>query len=170
VIIRNAKADDAGGIAFVHVNSWKATYMGLMPDHVLEGLSVERRTAFWQRALSQLQLPGVVLVAEEEGQIVGFVSCGAEREGDPEYRVELMAIYLLKEQQGRGTGRRLFSEAARRMWALGFQKMLLWVLETNPTTRFYEHMGGVALRTKTKEIGGAELTEVAYGYDLERFA
>ncbi len=170
MVIRDAQPVDAAGIAYVHVNSWRTTYKGLMPDHVLDGLSVKQRTAFWRKAMSLMKPPGILLVAEEAGQIVGFVSCGAEREGDPGYPAELFAIYLLQEQQGKGIGRKLFTEGARRMRAQGYRRMLLWVLETNPTVRFYERMGGVALRTKTEEFGGVPLTEIAYGYDLERYA
>jgi hypothetical protein len=42
--------DDAEAIARVHVDSWRTTYQGILPDEVLAGLSVERRRAFWAKA------------------------------------------------------------------------------------------------------------------------
>jgi hypothetical protein len=41
--IRDALAADAGGIARVSVDTWRATYQGIMPDTVLEGLSYKTR-------------------------------------------------------------------------------------------------------------------------------
>lgn len=42
---------------------------------------------------------------------------------------------------------------------------MLWVLADNPSRGFYEHMGGKELCSKTIQIGGADLLEVAYGWD-----
>ena len=52
VRVRAATADDAAGVARVHVDSWRATYKGLMPDAVLDGLSVDNR-ADWLAALAE---------------------------------------------------------------------------------------------------------------------
>jgi hypothetical protein len=52
--IRRAVADDARGIAQVHVKSWQAAYRGLLPQSYLDALSVEQREAFWVQVI-----PGV---------------------------------------------------------------------------------------------------------------
>jgi len=44
MIIRKAKLDDATGIAKVHVDSWRTTYKGIIPDDFLNNLSYEQRT------------------------------------------------------------------------------------------------------------------------------
>jgi len=51
VAVRQATIDDAGDIAVVHVATWRAAYRGLMPQSLLDGLSVEARTAVWRRIL-----------------------------------------------------------------------------------------------------------------------
>jgi len=38
--IRTARFQDARQIAEVHVDSWRAAYRGIVPDSLLEGLSV----------------------------------------------------------------------------------------------------------------------------------
>jgi hypothetical protein len=38
--IRIATAADAAAIAITHVESWRETYTGIVPDHVLAGLSI----------------------------------------------------------------------------------------------------------------------------------
>ena len=52
--------------------------------------------------------PGVTFVAEGGGGIVGFSCAGPERSGDPTYRGEVYAIYILRAFQDQGLGRQLF--------------------------------------------------------------
>ena len=58
--IRKATAQDACGIAFVHMRSWQVAYRGHMPDEFLDGL--EQRTNMWRELT--LQPDKIVLVAE----------------------------------------------------------------------------------------------------------
>jgi hypothetical protein len=48
----------------------------------------------------------------------------------------------------------------------GFKKMLVWVLAANPSRLFYQRMGGEKVREQYLEIGGENLLELGYGYDL----
>ena len=162
-LIRTANLSDADVIARVHIDSWQTTYRGLMPDKVLDNLSFELRKEWWQGILHDQN--GRVLVVEENDQIVGFAYFGEEREHDPIYRGELYAIYLLAEYQKKGIGRLLLEASAESLIKLGMHNMLLWVLSTNPSRKFYEKMGGKYLRDKSVEIGGAALQESAYGWD-----
>lgn len=164
-LIRTARLEDAEAIARVHVASWRTSYAGIIPDEYLANLSVERRIQVWQRTLGDPTL--FVYVAEDEaGQMTGFANGGPERTGDPLYRGELMAIYLLEEAQGRGLGRRLLETVAQRLRELGYEKMLIWALAANPAGGFYRKLGGVPLREQIIAVGGIELPEVAYGFDL----
>lgn len=167
VTIRDAKPDDATGIARVHVDSWKSTYRGIVPDDVLDGLSYHQREEL-RRRIFQNRLPGAfTLVAEDDsGTIVGFADAGPERTGDPDYRSEIYAIYLRREAQGHGVGRQLFEEVGRRLRQSGLDSVLIWVLEDNPSRGFYEHMGGKPVQTQTVTIG-KELTEIGYGWDVQ---
>ena len=64
--LRDARGEDAPGIAAMHVASWRAAYPGLLPEAVLEGLSVARRTATWERVLADRRQH--VVVAERDGR------------------------------------------------------------------------------------------------------
>lgn len=164
-VIREATAADAPAIARIHVESWRTTYRGIVPDDVLETLSMGRRERFWAETLRTTDSPEFVFVAEDDaGAVVGFAAGGPEREGDPRYTGELYAIYLLAGQQGKGIGRRLARAVAERLAAMGHDAMLVWVLAANPACRFYATLGGVPVREKTITLGGASLTEVAYGW------
>lgn len=176
--IRPALPADAAAIARVHVESWRTSYRGIVPDEVLEGLSVERRIQQWAEAITQpAWRHTLILVAEESplgdqpGKIVGFASSGAERESDPVYRGELYAIYLLESAQRRGVGRALVAASAGHLVDSGLNSMLVWVFRDNPARRFYERLGGKYIREKLLTIGGVDLVEAAYGWrDLTALA
>jgi GNAT superfamily N-acetyltransferase len=165
--IRKAVPSDSPGIARVHVASWRTSYKGLMSEEFLQNLSVERREQAWHVVLTTPEHPAFLYVAEDEGgEIIGFVSGRPERENDTRYTGEVGAIYLLKQAQGQGTGRRLMQAAGRELVQRGHTAMLLWVLKDNIAARkFYEALGGKYLREKPIEIGNETLLEVAYGWD-----
>lgn len=168
--IRPATIADAAGIARVQVDAWRTTYRGIIPDHVLDGLDYGQREARWTQILGQ-PAPWCYVAEAPSGRTVGFAACGPERDGDPEYRGELWAIYLLQEVQGQGLGRRLVRTAAGRLLQAGFTTMLVWVLAANPARHFYARLGGAPVRTKPYEIGGVTLEEIGYGWtDLSGLA
>src|SRR5690554_1514638 len=115
MLIRAASPEDAMAIGHVHVDSWRTTYRGLMPDSVLAALSVEQRAAMWQRAAEAAQereSRSFLLVAEDPSEgIIGFASAGPDRDERSGFDSELYAIYLLERHQGRGVGRQLARHA-----------------------------------------------------------
>ena len=170
--IRPARVEDASGIARVHIDSWRTTYKGIVPDDFLANMSYERNAQNRARVLSDPETKTRTYVAQDAtGRIVGFVNGGPERENDPLYKSELYAIYTFKEVQGRGLGRRLTQALAEGLLCDGMHSMLVWALVDNPARRFYEALGGQELRTKPIEIGGVTLEEVAYGWqDISELA
>ena len=56
-VLRPARPGDAAAIARVHVDTWRSTYAGLLPDRYLVTMSMTRRAAHWGAAREWL--PGV---------------------------------------------------------------------------------------------------------------
>jgi L-amino acid N-acyltransferase YncA len=168
VSIRPATTEDAGAIAQVHVESWRTTYTGIVPEAYLVGLDEVLRAKLWHEFLAGHAL---VLVAERDGRVVGFAHGGTNREALEECDAELYSIYLLRESQGRGTGKALLQAMAGALEERGFRSMAVWVLERNLSRTFYERMGAHLAASKVIEIGGAKLMEVAYAWpDLRDLA
>lgn len=168
IAIRPAGLDDAGAIAHVHVESWRTTYAGIVPDAYLEGLDEMLRAKLWSE---RLQSGTLVFVAEWDGRVVGFADGGPNREGVGECDAELYAIYLLKDAQKRGMGAGLLRAMAEALLERQFKSMAVWVLEQNRSRAFYEKTGARMAMSKVIEIGGAKLMEVAYAWaDLKELA
>lgn len=163
VKIRTAVLQDAKGIARVHVDSWKSTYKGIVPDEFLEQLSYDSREKLWKSAIPN----GNVFVAENEnGEIVGFSTGGKERSGNyDDYEGELYAIYLLKEYQGKGLGKKLVTPVVELLKNEKINTMVVLVLEENSSCLFYEAVGARKIETIEIEMAGKKLKEAVYGWD-----
>ena len=167
ITIRPALPNDAKGLASVHVDSWKESYQGIIPTDFLNQLSYADRELMWAGILSnpKPRWHGIVATSED-GEVIGFIAGGQNRQPDVgPYDGEIFAIYLRKEFHRTGLGKQLFYASVQQLMRDGFQSVMLWALEDNPTRGFYNHMGGKTFATKVETIGGKELKEIAYGWD-----
>lgn len=171
VALRGATAEDARAIAEVHVDAWRWAYRGQLPDAVLDSLSVEARTARWDDTLRASD-GDRVFVAEAEGHIVGWASCGPSRDEEAAPSTgELYGIYLATGWAGRGIGRELMARVVDALSEAGFERATLWVLKGNERARrFYERGGWEPDGAEKIEPHPHEkvmLTEVRYTRSLE---
>ena len=163
MFIRKAKLEDAAGIAKVHVDGWRTTYKGIVPDTYLASLSYENRERIWTSGIKE---NNVYIAEDDNGQIVGFAAGGKERTGNyAAYVGELYAVYLLEGHQGKGIGRMLVQSIVEGLLEMELNSMLIWALEENPACRFYESLGGMKIDTTEIEIEGKKLNEIAYGWN-----
>ncbi|MBO6792079.1 MAG: GNAT family N-acetyltransferase [Dinoroseobacter sp.] len=168
--IRPAKAEDADAIATVHINSWRETYRGLLPDELLDGLRQDERAELWSKiiAANGHYPTNAQFVADSAGEIVGFGSCGLGRSKEcvaAGYKGEISTLYVLKPFQNYGLGSAIFHRIAKHLVGTGVDAASLWVLGTNIHARkFYERHGGVAFKERTDNHRGCSTTEIAYGW------
>jgi len=163
--IRKAEIIDAEGIARVHVDSWRTTYKNIVSDSYLSQLSVERRKNNWEWTFKNSNKNEVIFVGlNDEENIIGFACGGQSRHKDFDYDGELYAIYLLRESQGRGYGKKLFKSVVESLQNSGYESMMVWVLQGNPAINFYTAMGGELNGYKEITIGEDKHIELAYGW------
>jgi RimJ/RimL family protein N-acetyltransferase len=168
--LRPATPDDARAIAEVHVRTWKAAYPGLLPQDYLDALRPEDRLGLWEEALASEPWP-LVLVAEDDGRVVGFTSVGPTRDEDlhPGVVGEVQTVYLDPEHWGRGAGATILEAATDELRNAGFATAMLWVLDVNERARgFYEHLGwGPDGATKRHDWQAFVATDVRYTRALD---
>lgn len=138
--IRDATPSDLPALARLHVETWNATYAPLG----MRGQPVEVREHQWREAFTRAE-PGwfCLLVQRADGALVGFAQ--AARSDHPEYAGQLGKIYLRREYQRLGLGRRLLGHVARRFLAQGVPSMWLFGDARNPACRAWTALGAVKL-------------------------
>ena len=164
--VRPAAPADTRSIAEVHVAAWRAAYRGLMPDSYLDELTVEKRTALWQRVIAEPRSSSLV-VADAEGSVTGFCLFAPTRDEDGRDKPvgEIIALNVRPDCWRRRYGRALCEFALREGPRRGWTAMTLWMLKGNERAcRFYEALGFAldgAERVNTKLIG-APIQELRY--------
>lgn len=167
--IRVATDADVLPIAKVHIRSWRETYPGMLPGPMLARLSIADEAIRWQRMLDHPRAwdGAAAFVADWEGSVVGYGSCGRQRTlllWERGFTGEVGELYVLRSAHRQGVGSALMKAMAGALIERGHPAMSLWVLAENEAARrFYKRLGGTAIAEKR-----TGLVEVAYGWtDLE---
>jgi len=167
--IRKATPSDAKDIAFVHVNSWKTSYAGIIDQTFLDNMSYEKRHASWKDILQSKKSQELVVTFDK--QVIGFVGFGSIRseshlaffENTDTKIGEIYAVYLLEEYKGKSLGKALFQRC--RLWFSqeGFESFVVWALTDNVNAKpFYESEGGKPIGKRTITIGDKNYPETCY--------
>ena len=167
-LVRPGRPDDAEAIARIHVETWRAAYAGLVPDHYLLGMSVQGQALRWKKLLRRLPRGEGVAVAENPaGEVVGFGSWAPARNRPPPASGEVQTLYVLGDWQGQGYGAALLAAMLRALGEAGHPDAYLWVLAENPARFFYERQGGAKVAEQVEPFAGTRLLEYAYRWRLE---
>ncbi|MDU0329123.1 MULTISPECIES: GNAT family N-acetyltransferase [Paenibacillus] len=113
LLIRPATLNDIDGIREVAVETWNSTYEMIYPEHFIATYlthAYAKSSLEQSITLDEAQAARKFLVAEWEGEIVGF---GQLSEADDEGVSELTRLYILKEHQRKGIGKKLLNELIR---------------------------------------------------------
>lgn len=163
--IRKADVSDSAAIAKVQLDSWRSAFAGMLPDDYLAHFTYEEREQDWQELFAESD--DFVYVAENDvGEVVGFACTRPETDPDAAYQAELTSLHLLPAYRGQGIGQQLFEAVVAHLRRQGVGSMWLWVLAQNRARRFYERLGGRLVDEQVKEIGGAQVVEVAYAWRI----
>ncbi len=168
ITVRPALLEDASGITLVHITAWQVAYRGIFPDRFLDDLSAgfDDRMKRWQVIITTPEQPGsVTLVAERDGEILGWLSYGPSRDEDaPPAEGEVYGIYIHPEHWGSGAGHALMDQGTKELRAAGYAEATLWVLEDNPRARRFYARHGWREDGAIEEFerGGATAMELRY--------
>lgn len=168
ITIRAARPGDARRIARLDVETWRATYAGILATPFLVGLSSQRREIGWA-AVIEREPRDVRVAVDGDGNILGFGSCGRSR-GDSDCEGEVFTLYVAPDWQNQGIGRRLLLDLFTRLLDQGCASAVIWVLRDNPSRFFYRRLGGREIRHKAFVVGGKQIDATAFAWrDLRRF-
>jgi len=165
--VDNARAGDAAALARVYVDTWRTSYAGILPDHVLLTMDASVHEIRFARWIDQQSDRLFVLAARSSSlrtggdRIVGLASAGHAR-GRPATTGEIYTLYVDPDWQGLGIGRSLLRSCMARLRGAGFRQAILWVLADNPSRFFYEAAGGIRAAERVERMWNTDLREVSY--------
>lgn len=173
--IREAQANDAEEIAFVHWDSWKTSYKGIIEQSYLDSVTFDDRLKLREKILSENS--GLHLIATYNNKVIAFYDAGPfivhsnQIISEPALfqrncNGEVYALYILKEHQGLGIGKSLFQMGKSKLKNMGFSPFIAWVLNDNVSAiKFYEKMGGVLVDQIQVKLGDKKYIERAYQFN-----
>jgi GNAT superfamily N-acetyltransferase len=172
LVLRRAAPHDAEAIARVRIDGWRTAYRGLVPGAYLDSMQVDASAALWEKILTAGPNSASVFVAARGDEVVGFAA--GNKLNEPRYGLdaELTAVYLRREFQRVGIGRRMVAAVVDAQRAHGATAMIVWLLAANkPARAFYETLGAELLVEQGFQWDGMNLLEVGYGWrDLDALA
>jgi len=151
LVLREATIVDLRPLAELHVRTFNETHVGPFGS----GPTYATREWQWREKLSETDAVHFVLVLETATkQLVGFIWCHPTKD-NPQWAARLNKIYLLREYQRRGLGKRMVAAAVDRLVENGLTSMALFTETDNePACNFYEQLGGERQLDEQGQFGG----------------
>lgn len=142
IAVRTATSRDAAAIAEIGVRSWREGFRGIVPDEIdpERGWNVDRVA---ERLETAGERSTTTLVAEDRGEVRGFVVYGSSRDlGAASTSGEVWVLYVDPDDWRSGVGRSLVEAAIAGLAAAGFEQASVWTLgESARNLVFYEALG-----------------------------
>ena len=164
---RLAQSTDARAIAEINVRAWQKAYKGLLPDALLDKLSVDGAAKGWQ---AHIESGVIIWLLEFDGVVRGFASIGKSLDKDAEQDVaELFTIYIEPEYVGMHLGSELIHAALNDLRHSQFRQCTVWFLAGNDQAQaFYERIGFIKDNVEKHEmLNGIEMHQIRYRLQLE---
>jgi ribosomal protein S18 acetylase RimI-like enzyme len=151
LVLREATIADLRPLAELHVRTFNETHVGPFGS----GPSYSTREWQWREKLSESDATNFVLVLETATkELVGFIWCHPTKD-NPTWAARLNKIYLRREYQRRGLGKRMVAAAVDRLLEHGLTSMALFTeVDNEPACNFYEQLGGERQLNEQGDFGG----------------
>ncbi len=158
--VREAVSNDLPVLSRLYVLCWKRAYPSVLDKSLLDRISLEDATSFWETVLESSN--DTLFLAFDGSAIVGFVCVSPCRREMPPEVGEISSCYVHPEYQGKGLGKQLFSLAAQALRDAGYAKAALWVFEANwPARHFFSKLGYCKVG-QSRYVKGFAVNEVCY--------
>jgi len=143
-VIRLANEKDCKELSKLKHMVWNETYRGIYSDEKIDNYDYEKNTEKFLNIISNSNIE--LYVVEDKGRLVGYMDCGFPYRPYKNYKQEIGLLYLLKEYQGKGIGRKLFDMASNKIKENGYKEFFVSCNKyNNGAQKFYKKMGGTII-------------------------
>lgn len=159
-----AEIDDCYEIAKLKGEVWNSTYRGIYSDEKINNYDVQRNE---QTFIKIVNNPSVTLFVAKDGEkIIGFMSCGEPYRLYLNYKQEIGLLYILKQYQGHGVGKKLFNLGKETIKKSGYSEFFISCNKYNANAlEFYKKMGGIIVHIDSNKDDKSE-SQVKFHYQI----
>jgi len=141
-IIREANENDCKELSHIKHTVWETTYRGIYSDEKIDNYNYEEQANKFRKLINNTNIK--LYVVEYNKKIIGYMSCGKPIRQYKNYEQEIGLLYILKEFQGKGLGKKLFNIAYNDIKLKGVTEFYIACNKYNINAqRFYQKMGGI---------------------------
>ncbi len=139
--IRLATYEDCKKLPLLQLEIWETTFRGIYPDEKFDNFNFEIKQkkfeSFIDSSFQQLY------VVTDNGELVGYFEFGKPYRPFQDYTQEIGLLYLKKDYQKQGLGRKMFDIAVKHIKETGIDKFFISCNKFNLNAQnFYLKMGG----------------------------
>ncbi len=164
-IIRLATKKDCDTLSRLKQRVWDETYRGIYSDSKIDDFDFDDNS---EKFLSIINDSDVELyVVEDDGTLVGYMSCGVPSRPYKDYNQSINLLYLLKGYQRKGIGKKLFNIACDRFKEKGCHEFFICCNKLNINAQgFYKKMGGIIDEIDDDNNDDKSISQVKFLYKL----
>ena len=141
ISIIKASENMCAELAKIKRQVWETTYRGIYPDEKLDNYNFTDNESKFK---SYIKSPIIDLyVAMIDNKIVGYTAVGKSDKRKTCQESEVVLLYILKQFQGMGIGKKLFDFAKNKLKKEGHKQFVVYCNKYNVNAQsFYKKMGG----------------------------
>lgn len=163
-IIRLAVENDCKELSKLKKLVWETTYRGIYPDEKLDNYDYEKNEETFRKIINNNDIE--LYVIESNGNIIGYMDYGKPSTPFRDYKQEIGLLYLLKDYQKKGIGKKLFLLAYSKMKNKGYNNFFVSCNKYNlQAQKFYESMGGKIVHVDEDAIDKS-ISKIKYHFDI----
>lgn len=162
--IRLADFSDSYNLSVLKQRVWRETYTGIYSDSRINNYDYDEKKKKFDNIISNKDVSLYVL--EDKGELIGYMSVGVPVRKYLDYEQEIGLLYLRRDYQGLGFGKRLFKLAYNIIKNNGYNKFFISCNKYNTYAReFYLRMGG-KLVCEDSDSEEKHLSQVKFHFDI----
>lgn len=163
--IRLAIEEDCGSLSILKQRVWSETYQGIYSDERINNYDYDKNREKFKNIILSEDVS--LYVVENDSEIIGYMSVGVPVRKYSNYEQEIGLLYLRKDYQGLGIGKRLFKLACKIIKDNNYKEFFVSCNKYNLGAReFYLKMGG-ELVDENPDSCEKHLVQVKYHYDIK---
>ncbi len=143
IVIQIATSADCEELARLKLKIWNTTYCEIYPKEQFDNYNFDEQKSKFEKRVNDKN--GVFYIARDitKKQIIGYCYAGFSQRAYKSDVPEIILLYILKDYQGRGIGRRLFEKCKDYFKQIGIAQFVVSCNKYNYSAQtFYKKMGG----------------------------